>query len=82
MMNTGDNQTSLLNLADGQRGVIVAILGGRGASKRLADLGLSTGAEIQVIGRTLFSGPVQIEAGGSRWVIGRGLAAKIMVELI
>jgi Fe2+ transport system protein FeoA len=72
---------SLTRLADGQKGIIITIIGGKNVSKRLADLGLTPGAEISVIGRTLFSGPVQVEAGGSRLVLGRGVASKIIVKL-
>ena len=80
-MKTDTCRTSLTELADGQKGVIVTLLGGRHASKRLADLGLTPGTEISVMGRALFSGPVRIEAGGSKLVIGRGLASKIVVEV-
>lgn len=71
----------LTKLEDGQKARIVTILGGRGASKRLADLGLTPGTEISIIGRTWFSGPVQVEAGGCRLVLGKGLASKIIVEV-
>jgi len=80
-MNAETDKISLMKLADGQKGIIITILGGKSASKRLADLGLTPGVEISVIGRTLFSGPVQVEAGGSRLVLGRGLASKIIVAL-
>jgi ferrous iron transport protein A len=72
---------SLNQLDEGQSGVIVSIFCGGGASKRLADLGLVRGKRIKIIRKTLFRGPVQIEVGGSRLIIGRGLTAKIMVEL-
>jgi len=72
---------SLIDIKDGQTGIIISVLGGKMLTKRLADLGLTTGKEIKVIGRTLFSGPVQIEVCGSRLVIGRGLASKITVQL-
>jgi ferrous iron transport protein A len=72
---------SLTDIRDGQSGIIVSVLGGKVLTKRLADLGLTAGTEIKIIGRTLFSGPVQIEVCGSRLVIGKGLASKIIVEL-
>ena len=72
----------LTDAKDGQTGIIVSVAGGKWATKRLADLGLSPGTMITVIRRSLFSGPVQIEVCGSKWVIGRGLASKIVVELI
>ncbi len=72
---------SLADTQEGQVGTVVTIEGGRTSVKRLADMGLSSGAEIKVIGRTLFSGPVQIEVGNSRLALGRGLASKIMIRL-
>ena len=80
-MNTGKKQISLTDLEDSQTGIIITILGGAKASKRLADLGLTPGTEIRVVGRILFSGPVQIEVSGSKLVLGRGLASKIQVKL-
>lgn len=72
---------SLAELNDGQEGIIVSVSGGKALTKRLADLGLNKGTGIKVLGRTLFSGPLQIEACGSRLVLGRGLASKIQVTL-
>jgi Fe2+ transport system protein FeoA len=75
------DKPTLADIHDGQSAIIVSILGGKMLTKRLADLGLRQGIEITVIRRTLFSGPVQIEFCGSRLVLGRGLASKIIVEL-
>jgi Fe2+ transport system protein FeoA len=75
------DKPTLADIDDGQSAIIVSILGGKMLTKRLADLGLKQGAEIKVIRRTLFSGPVQVEFCGSRLVLGRGLASKIIVEL-
>lgn len=72
---------SLTDIKDGQTGIIVSVLGGKVLTKRLADLGLNPGTEIKVLGRMLFSGPIQIEVSGSRLVLGKGLASKIIVEL-
>ena len=80
-MNARKKQISLIDLEDEQAGIIITILGGKKASKRLADLGLTPGTEIKVVNRTFFSGPLQIEVCGSKLVLGRGLASKIMVEL-
>lgn len=78
-MNNERGEYNLTELDDGQTGTIISVVGGKNLTKRLADLGLTTGTEIRVIRRTLFSGPVQIEVAGSRLVLGRGLASKIMV---
>jgi ferrous iron transport protein A len=71
----------LTDLEDGQTAIIVSVFGGRILTKRLADLGMTSGTEIKVVRRTLFSGPVQVEVSGSRLVLGKGLASKIMVKL-
>lgn len=75
------NTMSLIDIKDGQTGIIVSIVGGRTAAKRLADMGLTTDTEIKILRRTFFSGPVQIEVCGSKLVLGRGLASKVMVQL-
>ena len=74
------NKTALTEMEDGQTGIIVSVLGGKVLTKRLADLGITSGTEVRIIRRTLFSGPVQVEVAGSRLVLGNGLASKILVE--
>ena len=80
-MSDKKDETSLTELEDGQTAIIVSVLGGKMLTKRLADLGLTSGTAIKVIRKTLFSGPIQIEVSGSRLVLGRGLASKIFVVL-
>ena len=53
---------------------------GWGAIKRLADLGILVGAKIKVVRKAPFGGPIEIELNGSRFMIGRGLAERILVE--
>lgn len=79
-MDNSKDQLSLVELKDGETGMIVSVHGGKMLTKRLADLGLTPGVEIKVLRKTFFSGPVQVEVFGSRLVLGRGLAAKIIVE--
>jgi ferrous iron transport protein A len=74
-------QTSLIDIEDGSTAIIISITGGKIVTKRLADLGLKSGTQIKLIRSTWSSGPVQIEVCGSRLVLGRGLASKIIVEL-
>jgi DtxR family Mn-dependent transcriptional regulator len=71
----------LTDLEPGQKGEIVSVMGGFMAVKRLADLGLTSGTKIKVIKKAPFSGPVKIEVRGSRLVLGRGLASKILVKI-
>ena len=77
-----NNMTVLTNMRDGQAGNIISIDAGKKATKRLADLGLIPGKEIKILRKTFFSGPVEVQVSGSRLVIGRGLASKIVVEVL
>lgn len=70
----------MVDLKEGQSGAIVLINGGRMAVKRLADLGLTPGTEIEILKKIPYHGPVEIQARGSNLVLGRGIATKVMVE--
>jgi len=72
-------ELSLLQVKEQEEVIIVSVAGGQMATKRLADLGLTPGTQIKILRKTFF-GPLEIEAKGSRLVIGRGLAAKILVR--
>jgi len=54
---------------------------GYGAMKRLADLGIVIGSRIKVVKKAPFGGPIEIEIGGSRFIIGRQLADRVIVEV-
>lgn len=70
----------LTSLLDGQKGVISFIGGGRMASQRLADLGLTPRTEITVVKSALFHGPLMVCVRGTTLAIGRGLAARVFVR--
>ena len=73
------NEISLIKLREGEVAEIISVIGGRMATKRLADLGLILGTKIKVLRKAPW-GPVEIEVRGSRLVLGRGLASKILVH--
>lgn len=75
-----EKELLLTDLEPNQKGEIISIVGGFTAVKRLADLGLTSGTKIKVIKMAPFSGPIKIEVHGSRLVLGRGLASKILVK--
>ncbi|MBU1299455.1 MAG: ferrous iron transport protein A [Bacteroidetes bacterium] len=79
--NTNENKFFLTDMEENQEGIIISVLGGRMATKRLADLGLTPKTEIKVFKKAPFSGPVMIEVRGSKLIIGLGLASKILVKL-
>lgn len=73
-----ESPKSLISLQIGEKGKIVKISGGRGACKRLNELGLIPGTEIEVVNK-ISSGPVMIKVKGSKLALGRGLAIKVLV---
>lgn len=70
----------LVDLKEGQKGIVITVLGGRMAVKRLADLGLTPRTEIEILKKIPYHGPVEIQVRGSNLVLGRGIASKIIVD--
>ena len=59
---------------------VLSVNAGRGAKQRLANLGIVPGVTIVKKKSAPFRGPVNIEVRGTSLVLGRGLAAKIVVD--
>ena len=74
------NKKKLIDLKEEEQAIIFSINGGWQACKRLADLGLTFGTKVKVL-KKLFSGPIEIEVRGSRLVLGRGIASKILINV-
>jgi DtxR family Mn-dependent transcriptional regulator len=70
----------LTSILDGRKGIVSYIAGGRGASQRLADLGLTPGTEVTVVKSAIFHGPLMVCARGTTLAIGRGLASRVFVR--
>lgn len=70
---------SLSMIGTGQRVTLVRVDAGRGLRARLAAMGLVPGVELEVI-RNTFSGPFIIAVKGTRVMLGRGMAHRIIVE--
>ncbi|MEJ2514061.1 MAG: FeoA family protein [Gammaproteobacteria bacterium] len=71
--------TSLSQLFTGSRGVVAAIQGGREMTGRLAAMGLTPGAEIQVL-QNLGRGPVLAKIRDTRIALGRRQASLVFVH--
>lgn len=69
----------LTMVVEGGRAVLRSIEGGRQLRGRLAALGLLPGSELEVV-QNSGHGPFVIAVKGSRVVIGRGMADRIVVE--
>jgi len=69
----------LTMLRPGTRARVTAVCGGRGFNQRLASMGILPGAELVMV-KGGVGGPVIVEVLGSRFVLGRGMAHRVMAE--
>jgi len=60
---------------------VVGFVGGSGALRKLMELGIREGSTIKVV-RNANIGPIIVEVEGSRIAMGRGLASKVLVEVV
>lgn len=78
---TKKNQMPLINLNEGESGKIIELRSGRGLRMRLTEMGFDKGSTITLIRKPGY-GPVIVEVKGCcRIALGRGEAAKIIVEV-
>ena len=69
----------LTMLKPGTRARVTAVRGGRGFNQRLASMGIFPGAELTLV-KGGVGGPVIVEVLGGRFVLGRGMAYRVMAE--
>lgn len=70
----------LLYCKNGDKVKIENVNGGRGAGENVKNLGLSMGDEIEVVNSHNGSGPITIQNNGHSVMVGKELAAKLIVE--
>jgi len=70
----------LAGLSAGSRGVVVFAVGGRGLTRRLAEMGLTPGAEVKVLRKAPLRGPVEVQVRGVCLALGFGVASKVIVK--
>lgn len=78
--NNGENFCSLVDLCEGEHGIIMHFEGGFGLVRRLAEMGLTPGVEVKLIRKGPFRGPMEIEVRGVALALGCGVASKILVK--
>jgi|PlaIllAssembly_1097288.scaffolds.fasta_scaffold662699_1 ferrous iron transport protein A len=61
---------------------IVSVSGGKRSRQMLTQMGISIGSLIKIKRNAPFAGPLLLENHGAAVAIGRGVAARIMVEEI
>ncbi len=77
-----DSAKNLCQLTVGEEAVILSIEGGHGFRNRILSMGLHPGDKIKVVRTSPFRGPLLIENldQGFCLALGRGMAAKVLVE--
>lgn len=75
----GTARTFLSLLANGERGIVSTIAGEHGALSRLAALGFSIGAEVQMLQNARY-GPMIVQVRNTRVALERDIAAGILME--
>jgi len=75
----GAVQVSLADLHASERGVVAALGGGRSVLQRLASMGFTPGAIVEVI-QNYGWGPLIVTTRGARVALGRGEARHVTVE--
>ncbi len=75
-------ETALSRLGIGKKGVIKYFGGGRGFQTKIIVLGVRIGKQVKVISSHPFGGPIVVEIDNMRIAIGRGMAYRIIVEVI
>ncbi len=73
-------QITLDRVKSGTRVRVAGFLGGWRGSDRLLKMGLGPGAEVEVVSRYPFRGPVVVRLDGSQIALGRGIARRILAE--
>ena len=74
--------TMLAYLPIGKKAKIISVGGGRHFQRRLCTMGVREGQTIQIVSRQPFRGPLTIAVGNCKMTIGRGIAHKIIVEVV
>lgn len=68
------------DLKRGQKAIVRTIGRGKGVERKMFEMGIRPGIEIEVLEIHPFKGPLLFQVGQSRIVLGRNLAATVEVE--
>jgi len=72
------NVIPLSNMPGGSKGVVEQLSGGIGLTRRLMEMGLVPGSEVEVVRNDM--GPIIVKVRGVTIAIGRGMADRILVR--
>ena len=74
-------KTVLAGMKNGETGVICSLQGGYGLCDKLEAMGLRKGKRLTRVSGMLGGGPVVVQVEGTQVAVGRGMAARIEVEI-
>ncbi len=72
--------TTLEHLEMRRSARVIIIDGGQRVRAHLNNLGIHVGDWVMVVERAPFRGPILVEVNGTRFALGRGVAAKVHVD--
>lgn len=78
---SGNSVLPLGFLRTGRDAVVSDLAGGRSLRQRLTDMGVVRGTRLKVVKNDM-GGPLIISIGEGRLAVGRGMALRIMVEVV
>jgi len=64
----------------GKKVKVLLVEGGLRCRQCLSELGVYPGEALKVVRSAPFAGPILVETNNTRFMLGRGMAAKIVVE--
>lgn len=73
-----------MQLLDAPKGQVVKIIdfkGGKGVGTKLRQLGLCPGRQVKILRYAPMGGPVMVDVEGRSVALGRGIAARVQVEV-
>jgi len=73
---------SLEQISQGHSAKVISIEGGRGLKQKLQNLGIREGVMVKKERGIFAHGPIIVKAGSTQIALGRGMASKVMVEVL
>ena len=75
-------QVQLTRLKVGEKATIIRLEGGQQFQKKLRTTGIREGKIIVLLTKQPFGGPIVVEIDGRETTIGRGMAQRIIVDVL
>ena len=74
-------KTTIDRMATGQSGRVSTLTGGIGLTRKLESMGLRPGKKLKKVSSQVMRGPITVMVDGRQLAMGRGIAAKVEVEI-